>query len=287
MGSRSTLPATRRAVLGGGAALGLAASMPSGAAASMNEPDIAALSPEDRLTLYMKLRGDSSGLLVGFLYQADLFALLPGEILPVLVRNIGLSWTRFEKVGESQWEQRINEAGYYLGEDKRTIIDTLSDPLIGDDVPIKHYKTEAVFKVSPDIIEMSTPRADVEVDFPMPAPFMNGPFLWAHEDAQGAYGTNENGRVEDVGNLRRRVTQLVSFMADAEGAFRPHVTALRSITSSILVTDTRPLLPSLETPVPLVWRFYGHKIFSSAELPQWFADRAESDHPGFISAPSA
>ncbi len=265
------------------AGTGLAATMANaGAPGPVERLGQESWSDSERLRLYLKLRGDSSGETVGFLYHADLFALTENGLLPHIISNIGLSWVRFERVDEDRYVQHIEEASYYTDKDSGEIIETIDHPLIGLQ-PVKHARTSPRITITPDQVMFGGERRpDMEIELPVPAPFLMEPYIYVHEDAQAAFQTGSDGRIETQGSMQRRVAQLVTFVAPAANAFDERITSLPSLTNAILVTDSRPWVPTLAQPIPILWRFFGQKIASSDRLPEFLTRRLQRDHPEML-----
>jgi hypothetical protein len=238
---------------------------------------------EETLRRFVRLKAALSGRPVPLAYRADLFLVRPDAVMPLLARVEGLSWTRAVDLGHDRWEFRQIDAGHYLDPTSGGQLLSVTAP-DGGQSRVKDYRTPGTFIATPDSLQVPrlSGRPDVELRLARRGPEVIGDVIEATEDLQTTFDGSTDGRVDRAGRIRRRVSQFSTFTGPLSSITDD---AIPAVAHAIILTDTRPWLPELLDPLPVMWRMVGHKLADVSVAPSsiraWLADA----HPDLLEPP--
>jgi hypothetical protein len=259
----------RRSVLVG---LGLAAAAP-----------LPAATANETLRRFVRLKAAISGRPVPLAYRADLFLTSPDAVMPLVARVEGLSWTRAIDLEGDRWEFRQIDAGRYLDPASGEPLRTVAAP-DGSQSRVKDYRTPGTFVATPEslLAPRLLGRPDVKLELARRGPDAIGDVIVATEDLQTTFGGGEDGRVDRAGGVRRRVSQFSTFTGPLSALADD---SIPSTAHAIIVTDTRPWLPELPAPLPVMWRMVGHKLPDTSDAPPSIRAWLAAEHPDLLEPP--
>jgi hypothetical protein len=247
-------------------------------------PLVAAAGPDEALRLFVRLKAALSGKPVALAYRADLFLTSPDAVMPLVARVEGLSWTRAIDLGGDRWEFRQIDAGCYLDALTGARLRSVAAP-DGTRSRVKDYRTPGTFVATPDALEAPrlAGRTDVTLALARRGPDPIGDVLVATEDLQTTFGGGADGRVDQPGRIRRRVSQFSTFTGPLASLGADSIPA---VAHAIILTDTRPWLPELAAPLPVMWRMVGHKLPGAAAAPASIRAWLAAEHPDLLEPPT-
>jgi hypothetical protein len=245
---------------------------------------LAAAGPDETLRRFVRLKAALSGRAVPLAYRADLFLTSPDTLMPLVARVEGLSWTRAIDLGGDRWEFRQIDAGHYLDPATGARLTGVTGP-DGHRSRVKDYRTPGSFVATRDALEAPklTGRSDVSLDLARRGPDAIGDVLVATEDLQTTFGGGADGRVDMQGRIRRRVSQFSTFTGPLSSLGADSIPA---VAHAIILTDTRPWLPDLPAPLPVMWRMVGHKLPDAAAAPASIRSWLAAEHPDLLEPPT-
>lgn len=245
---------------------------------------LAAAGPDETLRRFVRLKAALSGRPVPLAYRADLFLTSPDSLMPLIARVEGLSWTRAIDLGADRWEFRQIDAGHYLDPATGAGLATVTAP-DGTRSRVKAYRTPGSFVATRGAIEAPklTGRPDVTLALARQGPDAIGDVLVATEDLQTTFAGTADGRVDRQGSVRRRVSQFSTFTGPLSSIDADSIPA---VAHAIILTDTRPWLPELPAPLPVMWRMVGHKLPDTAAAPASIRAWLAAEHPDLLEPPA-
>lgn len=263
--------ATRRAVLTG---LAVAAASPALAARR---------GVSDALDTYVALKADRRERPVAMAYRADIFMRAADGILPLLVRVEGLSWTIARRLGLDRWQFDQVDAGHYLDASSGAALASFMPPR-GTATRVRPYRTPGSFVASHDRLEAPKlmGRTDVTLELARSAPQVIGDEIVMTEDLQTRFAGTRDGRVDVAGTLPRGVSQFTTFSGPAR---QSAAASIDSTAHAVILTDSRPWLPDLATPLSVMWRMTARKLRRIGDAPASTRAWLAAVHPDLLEAP--
>ena len=265
---------SRRSFVGATCAIGLTGM--AGHSVADNRSDLS--TRENLLQLYRVLRGGIGDQPALWWITGTLYAKVIGKTNVPLVQVHGASWNKITTRDDGNLDQAMDEAGYFGDVDTGEILDRWINPINGHEAKPEGYRTLSRQILTPDSVEVA--NTPIIVDGKMRPATVSGNFVWVHETFSATVPASITG------GAPRIIESMATFQATIDDV---DLTAQRFVPSTIFFQEVDPFydwmgMPENE-PGLLVWHVVGRKLESSAEVPEFLAERLETGHPGFLAEP--
>lgn len=274
----------RRTLLGTAAAAALAAPSPRAWAAS-NSIDFS--DPQHKLDAYVRMRNRGDGQKSYTRYSGTFFIKLEGEVAVPILGIEGMSWGRCERQADGTYLYAMQEAGYHTDLATRAVVDEWVNPVTGQTVQPKHYRSGQTSTFTPTSVLPNITRRPEGLEYNgviTPATVIDDT-VWCSEDLFVKF-PNPRERYEDErewsGPYRisnSLATHMVK-LADLEDRDRAFVPSSMSYTT---LNSWRGWMKMGQTPGMISWRLKGKKFESPDLLDDWISQRIDSDHPDLLA----
>lgn len=269
---------TRRNVIAGVGAAGLAAGLNAGTATAAVEMTLDLDDAEDNLMALLKLQADISGKDVIGGFPGVVYSWVPGEGNTPLFKTYGIGASHVEQVDDG-WRFYHRELLYYLDPVTGEILQEWDNPFTGHRVEVMHILNDPVnrfyslqggpipfpwpYEVHGDdlVFRISFFRFTESV-----MPRANYPVHSAHDMYQSG----------ELWGMMGRLSQVMD----------PDVTSASCVTSWSRVSQWVPFMEMGDRPGSLVFHSHAYKLLGGAqELPANILEYTEQNHPKYLESP--
>jgi hypothetical protein len=242
---------------------------------------------DDAMERYLRIRTAPDGAPVMWLHEGVLLAKLDGDVAKPLLRVNGLAFTRAIRREAGVYDWQLDEVGYYRDLKTGAVLEQWTNPFTGQVIRPNHYRTPESMRFVHGQVEPDKPLApgvelhgEIETLAELAGLVVVSESLYVRIGARPA-ADGKPARQERV------LTSLGSYAALAQDLERDASAWVDCQLSYSTMNSFAPWLGMEQFRGIQNLRLAGRKCRHDdrGEIPTWFRERIERDHPTFLDLP--